>query len=173
MMKKIIVLVTVSLMVSLLACSSSKKKTDEPAPAPKPVAVDHSVWVKASNTQLTKVPVDGFEYKGTTVPAQKWDKWAAVSAPVIKKIVDEMPDGYVLQIKGHTDARGPEEPQGDKPGNIAISRDRAKAVLDSLARQGITSKKMTHTGVGSSELKPGAAPRSPEQRRVTFSIVKN
>ena len=150
------------------SCSSSKKKV-EPVPETKPV--DHSAWVNATNSQLIKIPVEGFAYKVTTVPRQKWERWAELAAPAIKKILDEMPDGYVLEIKGHTDARGPEEPTGDKPGNNKISTDRARSVYNSLKKRGISSSKATYRGVGSSELKPGIDPKSPAQRRVTFAVV--
>lgn len=158
------------LMASLASCSSSSKKTEEPVQ--QPAVVDHSKWLASNNARLVKIPVDGFKYKGTEVPAKKWNKWAADNATVIKKVIDEIPEGYVLEVKGHTDARGPEEPDGEKPGNIRISQDRADTVMRALKNQGVPADKMTTTGVGSSELKPGVAPKSPEQRRVTFTIIK-
>ncbi|PKL40576.1 MAG: hypothetical protein CVV44_02945 [Spirochaetae bacterium HGW-Spirochaetae-1] len=166
-MNKIIVSMAVLSLVFGISCKSTEKKE----PVVQTTSVDHSLWVKASNKQLEKIPVEGFQYKGTEVPAQKWDKWAKMSAPVVKKIISELPEGYVLQVKGHTDARGPEDPEGDKPGNIKISTDRAKAVQESLRRQGISSPKLTYKGVGSSELKAGIDPKSAGQRRVTFAVV--
>jgi outer membrane protein OmpA-like peptidoglycan-associated protein len=97
--------------------------------------------------------------------------WATAAAPVVKGVIDKLPEGYVLQVTGHTDARGPEGPVGAKPGNIKISTDRAKAVFDALKAKGVTSPKMTYKGVGSSELIPGVDPKDAQQRRVTFKVV--
>jgi len=128
-------------------------------------------WADNANNQLAEVPVEGFAYKGSAVPKQNWDKWAKAAAPVVKGIINQMPEGYVFQVTGHTDAKGPEQPEGNKPGNIKISTDRAKAVQASLQKQGITSPKMTAKGVGSSEPLRGEDPTSSKQRRVTFKVV--
>jgi outer membrane protein OmpA-like peptidoglycan-associated protein len=97
--------------------------------------------------------------------------WAKAAAPVVKEVINNLPEGYVLQVTGHSDGRGPEDPVGAKPGNIKISTDRAKAVYDSLGRQGITSPKMTYKGIGSSEPISGIDPDDAQQRRVTFKVV--
>ena len=131
----------------------------------------NNTFVTASNKQLAKYPVTGFAYKSTAVPEQQWKTWARVAAPVVKEIINKLPDGYVLEVRGHADASGPENQEGDKPGNMNISRERAKAVIKSLESAGIESKKITYKGVGSSEPLGGYAPRSGQQRRVSFSIV--
>ncbi len=145
-----------------LSCETAPVKTEVPT---------GNVFVATSNESLAKVPVKGFGYKKSNVPAQEWDQWAETAAPVVKGILDKLPKGYVLQVTGHADARGPEEPMGKKPGNIKISTDRAKAVYDSLKTKGIDSPNLTFKGVGSSELTPDCDPREPCQRRVTFKIV--
>jgi len=131
----------------------------------------NNALVTASNKQLAKYPVTGFAYKSSAVPGQQWKMWARVATPVVKDILGKIPDGYVLEVRGHADASGPEQPEGDKPGNMNISRDRAQAVFKSLESAGIESRKITYKGVGSSELLTGYAPRSGQQRRVSFSIV--
>ena len=113
-MKKTVILGSLFSMIFMIACGSS-----QPAVKETPVVqtnVDHKVWVTATNKELERIPVAGFEYKGSDMPSWKWDAWAKTSAPVVKKIISEMPEGYVFQVTGHTDARGPEEPEGDKPG---------------------------------------------------------
>jgi outer membrane protein OmpA-like peptidoglycan-associated protein len=164
-MKKIFVVITI-IIASFLITSCAKEQVKQPDK----VGVD-TAFVGASNDQLSKFPVTGFGYKSSTVPAQSWDKWAKVAAPVIKGIVDKLPDGYVLEVRGHTDARGPEDPESDKPGNLKISKDRASAVVASLKKQGISSDKITARGVGSSETLSGADPKGAGQRRVTFVVV--
>lgn len=164
-MKKILAVITI-IIASFFISSCAKDQVKQPDQVG---AV--GAFVGASNEQLAKFPVTGFGYKSSTVPAQSWDKWAKVAAPVIKGIVDKLPEGYVLEVRGHADARGPEDPDGDKPGNLKISRDRAAAVVNSLAKQGISSDKIVPRGVGSSETLSGSDSRGGDQRRVTFVVV--
>lgn len=164
-MKKIVAVITI-IIASFFITSCAKDQVKQPD-----TVGAASAFVSASNDQLAKFPVSGFGYKSSTVPAQSWDKWAKVAAPVIKGIVDKLPDGYVLEVRGHTDGRGPEDPEGDKPGNLKISKDRANAVVNSLAKQGISSTKITARGVGSSETLAGTDANNAGQRRVTFVVV--
>lgn len=127
--------------------------------------------VAGLNKQLEKASVSGFDYKSTTIPSWKYDAWAKVSAPVVQSVLTQVPDGYVLQVTGHTDSRGPETAVGDKPGNIKISTDRALAVHTSLRKNGITSDKLTYKGVGSSQPLAGVATDHASQRRVSFLVV--
>ena len=165
-MKKIFAVISIFVAI-LFIVSCEKEQVKEPVK----VAVDNTAFVGASNDQLAKFPVTGFGYKSSTIPSQSWDKWAQLAAPVIKDIVDKLPEGYALEVRGHTDARGPEDPEGDKPGNLKISKDRADGVIESLKKQGISSDKIVSKGVGSAEPLAGADPKSADQRRVTFSIV--
>ncbi|MGQ9842197.1 MAG: OmpA family protein [Spirochaetota bacterium] len=164
-MKKMSLALTVILAMVMVACSSTEVQ--------QPVGDPNIAVVNAQNQQLEKIPVTGFAYKSATVPKQDWDKWATMAAPVVKEILNKLPEGYVLQVTGHTDGSGPEEPVGNKPGNIKISTERAKAVYNSLKAKGIDSPKMTYKGVGSSELLPGADPRDAANRRVTFKVIPN
>lgn len=128
--------------------------------------------IKAQNEQLAKHSVGGFAYKSSKLNTQVWDNWAKSSAPVVKEIIGKLPEGYVLQVTGHTDSVGPEEPEGDKPGNINISKDRAKTIYDALRKAGIDSPRLTYKGMGSSELIQGINPEGAGQRRVTFKVVQ-
>ncbi len=150
--------------IAMSACAKDQIK--------EPVNVGaNNAFVTASNKQLAKYPVTGFAYKSTSVPDRQWKTWARVAAPVVKDILGKMPDGYILEVRGHADASGPENQEGDKPGNMNISRDRAKAVIKSLESAGIESRKITYKGVGSAEPLAGYSPRSGQQRRVSFFIV--
>ncbi|HNW29949.1 MAG TPA: OmpA family protein [Spirochaetota bacterium] len=164
-MKKLVTAITI-IIAAIFIVSCAKEQVKEP----EKVGVDTNI-VQVSNEQLAKYPVTGFAYKSSKVPPQSWDKWAKVAAPVVKGILDKLPEGYALEIRGHTDGRGPETAEGAKPGNMKISTDRAKAVYDSLGKAGITSPKLTYRGVGSSEPLSGADPKGAEQRRVTFQVV--
>ena len=165
-MKRLTVVITIIIgMFLITSCAKEQVKETEK------VGVDMGA-ISASNAQLAKYPVTGFAYKSSKVPAQEWDKWAKVAAPVIKEIVNNLPEGYVLEVRGHADARGPETAEGNKPGNMKISTDRAKAVYDSLGKAGISSPKMVYKGAGSSETMSSADATAAEQRRVTFGIVQ-
>jgi outer membrane protein OmpA-like peptidoglycan-associated protein len=127
--------------------------------------------ISSQNEQLTNYSIGGFGYKSSELDSTKWDAWAQKAAPIVKEIIDKLPEGYILQVTGHADASGPEEPEGDKPGNIKLSADRAKAVFDALKKAGIDSPKIKYKGLGSSELLNTYDPRAAGQRRVTFKIV--
>ncbi len=163
-MKRTAVIAIMAMVAFTIACGSSQQ-------VEKDYADPNAALVSAQNQQLEKYPVKGFAYKSSKMPEQKWDKWADVAAPVVQEIIDKLPEGYVLQVTGHADARGPEQPTGNKPGNIKISSDRAETVYNALQKKGITSDKMTYKGVGSSEPIPGSNPRAAENRRVTFKVV--
>ncbi|MFC1670863.1 OmpA family protein [Spirochaetota bacterium] len=165
-MKKYLSVVFITVISIVLACGGAQKKDPNVTSN-----TDWNVWVNTSNNQLSSYPVGGFSYKSSRVSTSKWDKWAKNAAPIVKGILDKIPQGYTLQVTGHTDSSGPEEPVGDKPGNIKISSDRAKFVHDALRRQGIKSKNLTYKGVGSSEPLSGVSSRSGKQRRVTFKVV--
>ena len=121
------------------------------------------VIVKTQNDQLKKFPVNGFASGSSEIPAQEWDKWAKLAAPVIKEIINKLPDGYSFQVTGHTDSDGSAEASGSFIGNNALSEQRAKAVADSLRNIGITSSRMVTKGVADTET---------AQRCVTFKVVK-
>ena len=130
-----------------------------------------SIDVSSMNKQLHGSSIGGFAYKSSKLDTAKWDRWASTAAPIVKDITNKLPEGYVLQVTGHTDASGPEDPTGNKPGNIKISTDRAKTVYDALKRANINSPKITYKGIGSDELLSEYDSKAPEQRRVTFKIV--
>ena len=147
------------IIVPLLACESSQPKTEA------------SPWVQSSNENLQKIPVLGFDYKASEVSRAQWNRWAKENRTTVEKVLKDLPQGYVLQITGHTDARGPEEPEGDKPGNLKISSDRAKMVYDALKASGITSPRLTYRGVGSAQPISTVPEKSAKQRRVSFEVV--
>ena len=156
-MKKIALICATLTTVFLIACGTTPDVSVSP--------------VAALNKQLERATLEGFDYKSSEVPSWKYDAWAKVSAPVVQQTLTQVPDGYVLQVTGHTDSSGPEQPVGAKPGNIKISTDRANAVHTSLRNNGITSDKLTYKGVGSSQPLADTPGTDPKQRRVSFVVV--
>ena len=163
MKRKLFYFSIISLLIISISCRSGQKKDSAP----------ENPLVGQFNTKLEKYPVMGFKYKNSRVPRREWNRWIRQTAKTVKSMLVQMPQGYVLQITGHSDSSGPEGPEGNKPGNIKISTDRAKAVYNSLRRIGISTKRITYKGMGSSMLLGDEDPRSPKQRRVTFEIVED
>ena len=157
-------LLSVVFLTAILISSCAKQVKDDNAGMDNPM-------VTAANEQLSKHPFTGFAYKSSRIPRNNWNRWAKVAAPIIQDILNKLPDGYAIEVRGHADSSGPEEPEGNKPGNIKISTDRAKAVYNALRKQGITSDKLTYRGVGSAELVSSASGRDGTQRRVTLTVV--
>ena len=175
MKKTLMIICSVLLAASVISCGKKQVKEE---PKVEPDLPDPKVAIiNTQNDQLAKIPVKGFAYKGSKVPEQEWDKWAETAAPVVKQVIDKLPEGYNLQVTGHADQVGPEEPllskkgKEVKPGNLKISTARAKAVYDALKKKGIDSPKLTFKGVGSSELTSDCDPKDACQRRVTFKVV--
>lgn len=83
----------------------------------------------------------------------------------IAKILSLAPDRCVI-VEGHTDATG----NADK--NMALSRDRASAVVNYISEKaGVDRKRLVPFGKGSSTPATGLAPNDPKNRRVVFKVV--
>jgi flagellar motor protein MotB len=83
--------------------------------------------------------ITGFWYKQWAVENAAVKSNIQVVMKVVLPLIQKLqahPDAakYKILLVGHTDGVGPEEPVGDKPGNIAISRMRAEAVLDYIVQ---------------------------------------
>lgn len=132
--------------------------------------------LEAANKELAKYPVSGFDYKGSDPSKADFDKKAEEMLPYVKTLVKNMPEGFVIEVRGHSDRSGPEEPVGKKPGNIKLSEDRARAIIAALIKKGIAEDKMVARGVGSSEAEEDPAEsktgRSKMNRRVTFHVIQ-
>lgn len=171
-MKKLTIFLIIAL--TFAACDSAQKKED-PKPEPSEASSPEKIAapdINNLNNSLEKYPIAGFDYKSSKMPESEWAEWAKSAAPIVKKIISSLPENYVLQATGHTDSIGPEEPTSSKPGNLRISRDRAKTVYNALIKAGITSEKLTYKGVGSSIPDTKYNPKDSRQRRVTFMAIK-
>lgn len=73
--------------------------------------------------------------------------------------------GSIIAVTGHTDSRG------NEAANLALSRERARAVLAALVARGIPADGLRATGVGSAQPVEGLQPEDPANRRIEFSVV--
>lgn len=73
--------------------------------------------------------------------------------------------GSIIAITGHTDSRG------NAAANLALSRERADAVLAALVARGIPADGLRARGVGSAQPVYGLMPEDPANRRIEFSVV--
>ena len=118
--------------------------------------------------------IQGFAYKKWEIPNKKdFANWVKVSSPAIKKGIEQLPAVYSLEVTGHADTKGPEEPTGDKKGNKFYSEQRAKEVKQALVKlgAGFPENRIIAKGAGASNPLPGVEGESALNRRVTFKFV--
>jgi len=116
----------------------------------------------------------GWRYKNVVVPPGDFTKWSGQFKAQIVQAIDQVGDGFQLQVTGHTCSIGPrnEEPANNKKGNVWYSEQRAKAVYNALIKQGIPAEKMVFKGVADDEPMPTKTPQDQLNRRVTFKIIE-
>ncbi|MBE7410481.1 MAG: OmpA family protein [Leptospiraceae bacterium] len=180
--------------LSLSFCSSADKKEEPTTPSQPPQqstdAGDKDSKAKANTRSMDLDPSEefneklkdfrypdgvknpGFGYKQANIGKSDFSQWAKSNAGVIKEALSKLPPEYALEITGHSDSVGPENPEGKKKGNIFYSEERAIAVKNALVKEGVPAKKIRTKGAGSSNPVPGIDGADPKNRRVTFQIVK-
>ncbi len=119
--------------------------------------------------QLNSMVIYAFEYKKNNV--HDMEAWADQFLPYLKSLINRLPAGHYIEIQGHADASGPEQPTRYKKGNIYWSEVRAKMVYDILVRKGLSPNRLKVKGYGSSQTIPWIKDRKhPAHRRVTFAV---
>ncbi len=94
-----------------------------------------------------------------------------VFIPALAKVVNALPAGKKVVIKGHANAVGPEEEVGQYGGNIMLSEERAQAVFRYLKKNSkLNPDKFKVVGVGSSQPAAGLSPEDKKNCRVSFDI---
>jgi outer membrane protein OmpA-like peptidoglycan-associated protein len=138
-MKKYIYLALVAVIALSFACGGAEVKK-EGAKAEKP-ADPKAVKAQELNTKLDAVAVKGFAANKAALPKD----WAKCT-PVVKEAVAGLPEGYVLEIAGHLDAKEADE-MGKGKAVKKLSEERAKAVKDALKKAKVDSPNITVKGV--------------------------
>lgn len=124
--------------------------------------------VEKTQGSLNAMIMYGFLYKKNRVFNP--EAWVNANATELRKMISGLPEGYVVEIQGHTDSTGPEEPEETKPGNLAISKNRARSVYQAMLNSGISKKRLLFRGYGSSRTIPWLKSKDPSNRRVTFEV---
>ncbi|WP_336978360.1 OmpA family protein [Altererythrobacter fulvus] len=125
------------------------------APAERPLHCENDVAALLSSRSIR------FEEGSSRIDASSLgllDEVAAALRPCL---------GAIIAITGHTDSSGPE------PSNLALSRERANAVLAALVGRGIPADGLRASGVGSTLPVEGLDPTDPANRRIEFSVIES
>ena len=181
-----------TVILSLSFCSSSDKKdtpqedttkkTDTTEPTPSQPDTTKKSFELDPLEEVNKTLAEyrypdgkktrGFGYKKADVNKTDFSSWASNNASFIKDALNKLPESYLLQVTGHTDSTGPEEPEGNKKGNLFYAKTRAEAVKDALVKNGIPASRIVTVGVGSSQPVAGEKENDEINRRVTFKVIK-
>lgn len=122
--------------------------------------------IKAINDEISEFFIDGFSGDSSKIRDEEDMAKMKKIVKLVKPIVNKVPDGYVMQITGHT---ADYESAGRQK---TVSTARAKSVYDALIKEGVSAKKLTYRGAGSDEPRPGYAAKDFAQRCVSFKAVK-
>lgn len=154
--------------VFLLSCAQTvvQTKTDTvQAPKVKADAGD-DMAVKMINEEIKGFSIDGFPGGSSKLRKNADMKNMKRIISLIKPFIDKVPDGYVMQVTGHS---------ADFPTvklQKSVSTQRAKAVYMELIKSGVPEKKLSYRGADISEPLEGYPGKSTKQRRVSFKAVK-
>ena len=122
--------------------------------------------IKVINDEISEFFIDGFSGDSSKIRDEEDMAKMKKIVKLVKPIVNKVPDGYVMQITGHT--ADYESAARQKK----VSEARAKSVYDALIKEGVSAKKLTYRGVGSNEPRPGYSGKDFAQRCVSFKAVK-
>ncbi|HNX23052.1 MAG TPA: OmpA family protein [Spirochaetota bacterium] len=172
-MKKALSLIISSLMMiaflsSCAGTGTQQTKTDtvKTAAADTKVQSGGSMAVDGINSQVKGFSIDGFPGGSAKLDKNEDLENMKKIVGLVKPIIDQVPDGYVMQITGHA------ANYNSKSEQKRVSTARAAKIYNELKKAGVAAKKMTYKGVGIDEPAAGYADKDAQQRRVSFKAVK-
>jgi len=118
------------------------------------------------NTKLSTVTITGFPSDKESSNAT-WDLKLTIAIPIVKEVLPRIPNGWFLQVTGHSDAEGGITAEN----NYKLSAARAKMVFDRLREKGVRDTKLTQKGVAGTMMSGKCGKYGACQRRVSFRIV--
>jgi len=167
-MKKALYLLFVSILATflLVSCESQQPKTDVKQDTTVKADAGGDFAVNAINRQVGGFSIDGFPGGSSKLSKNEDLENMKKIVDLVKPIIDQIPDGYVMQITGHA-ADYP-----TKSLQASVSKGRAAKIYNELKKAGVPASKMTYKGVGISEPLEGYDGKDAKQRRVSFKAVK-
>jgi outer membrane protein OmpA-like peptidoglycan-associated protein len=186
--KKILNLLIVAILsLSVVLCASNTPKEPETTEEPATEETEDTSTSRSFDMNLLDeinvtlkeyrypdgVRKKGFGYKKADVNKEDFTLWAKENVNFIKEALDKLPADYKLVARGHADASGPEEAEGEKKGNIYYSTIRAEAVKEALVKQGLPADRIVTEALGSTEAVQGFDDTDEINRRVTFQVTKS
>lgn len=167
--KKIITVAFIGLLFANCESTQTKDtppvaKTHNQSSEPEPAKKDISLDINSMNEQLKQVKITGFKKNQTKLASTP--TWLDESYPVFKNVLTELPDGYVLLVRGHCDQ------SGTQAINQKVSTQRAEYIYNLLVQKGLSRNKIEYKGYAARETIEGLDPLDAKNRRVSFQIIK-
>ncbi|MCB1165235.1 MAG: hypothetical protein KDK33_03715 [Leptospiraceae bacterium] len=127
--------------------------------------------IREQLSQMDFVPNGGDGYSVMQVdPGPDGILWLKNNAAHLSELSGYLPDGFVIELVGHTDSTGPRLAGFGSPGNLWISRERARRLYEALIAGGFERQALRFSGVADDELISDLPADSPKQRRVTLTV---
>ena len=105
------------------------------------------------------------------VPDAQLDQWIQQNRSKIEEIAGYLPEGFVIEVVGHTDRTGPLYAGLGSPGNQWLSRERARRVYQRMIQAGMDASLLTFRGVADEQLLQNVEEDDPSHRRVTLGVT--
>jgi outer membrane protein OmpA-like peptidoglycan-associated protein len=155
--KKILFLILFSLFIS---CAS-----DPPAKAP--ASPSEEEIVSRLNRELAALEIQGYAPNQTVLPESLYQKWATKGIEGIKKVLPEIPNGYVFAATGHAD------PYGGEAMASRIAQGRADNMRARLIKVlGLDPNKITTKNYSTQKFTQKKDNSISQNRRVEFEVLK-
>lgn len=173
-MKKVLYLISVSILASLLVVScaqtTQQAKTDVKQETTTKVKADAGdggdMAVRAINKQVEDFAIDGFPGGSAKLSSNEDLENMKKIVGLVKPIIESVPAGYTMQITGH--AANYDSASRQK----SVSTARAAKIYSELKKAGVPASKMSFKGVGIAEPISGYSDKDAKQRSVSFKAVK-
>ncbi|MCB1139909.1 MAG: OmpA family protein [Leptospiraceae bacterium] len=123
-------------------------------------------------SDMTYTPNSGRGYGNMQfVPDAQLDQWIQQNRSKIEEIAGYLPEGFVIEVVGHTDRTGPLYAGLGSPGNQWLSRERARRVYQRMIQAGMDASLLTFRGVADEQLLQNVEEDDPSHRRVTLGVT--
>jgi outer membrane protein OmpA-like peptidoglycan-associated protein len=179
-MKLFSIILSAAIIFTAVGCETAQPKADtKPAMQDQMDKAGPMDSLKAEfKSKVKPIP---FAYKSSqlklndpkySVAGQNLDSYMKkIVLPVLSQVINALPEGKKITVNGYASAKGPENAEKGKKGNIAISQERADAVLSYILKNSKISKDRFETRAnGSSNTLPDVNPRSDKNCRVELDI---